>query len=217
METSIAIIGLVGSIVASIIGGVIGGWLAIKASRIATAEAFNYSLKLQKQTQNQAIRGVLLGLRTEIDVLRFIYESEYSADEITSLKEGQAFEYHYPIHQNYFTVYEGNASLIGQIPDDEVRSLIIEIYLRIKGLIDTHLLNNELLNERDRLRSEDAQRDITEYSVNIDLAQKAVEDYGINIKVNYEGLVEALDKFYPKVESVIQKLSDDNDTKSITS
>jgi hypothetical protein len=41
--------------------------------------------------------------------------------------------------------------LIGQIPDSELRKSIVLAYLRGKTLVDTHLLNNKLIDEHTRL------------------------------------------------------------------
>ena len=56
------------------------------------------------------------------------------------------FNYYYPVSQNYFIIYEQNAKLIGGIKDDNIRSLIIECYVLMKGLVDSFGLNNGLVS-----------------------------------------------------------------------
>ena len=54
----------------------------------------------------------------------------------------------YRLRQQYFTVYESNCHLIGEVEDDELTPYRGDIHLA-KGLIDTHLINNDLLDDLD--------------------------------------------------------------------
>lgn len=57
------------------------------------------------------------------------------------------------MNQDYFTIFNSNSVFIGQIPDDKLRTAIVKAYLRAKGLIDSHLLNNKLIDEHARLQN----------------------------------------------------------------
>src|SRR5256885_15888904 len=102
------------SAVSGLGGALIGGGLAAWATIKATKRANEHSLRLQQQAQETTIQGVLLGLRAEITTLWEIYSKEFGP-VLEELKAGEEFSYIYPLYQNYFTVYESNASLFGQI------------------------------------------------------------------------------------------------------
>jgi hypothetical protein len=82
-----------------------------------------------------------LGLRAEISTSWDFYVKQFGAI-IEELPNGGPFDYMYGLYQSYFTVYESNASLLGQIPDDNLRQAIVATYAVARRLIDTHLLNN---------------------------------------------------------------------------
>src|SRR5712692_3255191 len=131
------------TLLAAIIGGgtalvaaIIGGMITARATTKATQRANEHTLRLEQQKHDDAVRGVLLGLRAEISTLWDIYSTEFGA-VIEQLPEGEEFSYIYPLYQNYFTVYESNAHLFGHIPDDNLRQAIVATYLKARGLIDT--------------------------------------------------------------------------------
>ena len=61
------------------------------------------------------------------------------------LEGNKPVNFYYPLTQEYFTVYNTNAFLIGQIEDHDLRKLIVTTYTKARGLIDAYRLNNELL------------------------------------------------------------------------
>jgi hypothetical protein len=67
-----------------------------------------------------------------------------------SLPEGQPLRWIYKVRQNYFTVYESNCGALGQIEDDDLRAAIIGAYVDAKGLLDNHLVNNDLFEAYQR-------------------------------------------------------------------
>jgi hypothetical protein len=62
------------------------------------------------------------------------YEVEIGP-HLTNLGEKQAAIV-FPVPQNYFVVFDSSASLIGRIPDMELRKRIISTYIAAKGLVD---------------------------------------------------------------------------------
>jgi hypothetical protein len=179
------------NIFAAIIGGVsglggaiIGGVIAARATNRATKQANDHALLLQQTAQTAIVHGVLLGIRAEIVTLWEIYSSEFGKI-LEELGDGQAFVYHYPLYQNYFTVYESNAPLFGQIPDDQLRKAIVTTYLKARGLIDAHLYNNHLIekcNELQRVRDETGS---ARYNGQIDAALANLSGYANSLKEAY--------------------------------
>jgi hypothetical protein len=94
---------------------------------------------------------VIQAIYAELISLAEIYRNEF-LEEWEKFSSGETFSTYYPITQDYFTVYNSNAFLIGQIPDDELRAAIVKAYVLAKGLIDSHLMNNRLLDDYGQAR-----------------------------------------------------------------
>lgn len=138
------------SLAAGLLGALIGGY----ATKWATEAAYQNNLKLQEEARSAALNRVLQGIRAEVETLWKIYNDKFGK-AITSLEDGGIVKDEYPLHlyQGYFVVYDNNCSLIGQLPDDELRESIIMGYLKARELIDAYIHNNSLLQRRDELIS----------------------------------------------------------------
>lgn len=68
-------------------------------------------------------------------------------NNLAALPENQPLLTYYPVTQEYFSVYVGNAILIGRISDTELRKSVVSTYAMARGLIDSYRLNNELLQK----------------------------------------------------------------------
>lgn len=195
-------------LVSSLIGSIVGGLVAFLTSRHALNTSHANALNLQERARREAVRGFILGIHTEIRSLLETYQEEWIED-IKSLRPGDPFEYTYPITQTYFAVFESGASVVGQIPDDELRSTIIRIYTAARGIIDTHLYNNKLIEERSQIAAEPGMlhgvMNVTK-EIRLQNAQAALNDYGINIKVNFEKVETLISQFNERLEDVLQKL-----------
>lgn len=179
------------NVVAAIIGGasgfggaIIGGFIAARATNKSTKQANAHALQMQYAAQRATVQGVLLGLRAEIVTLWEIYTAEFGS-VLEQLNDGEAFLYHYPLHQNYFSVYESNAPLFGQIPDDAVRKAIVTTYLKGRGLIDSHLYNNHLIEKYGALQQLRDDTVSARYNAQIDAALANLNEYGTFIKQSY--------------------------------
>lgn len=163
------------TLVAAIIGGLIAAWSTRKATREATELALKHNRNLQEAGQRLALRGVLLAMRAELETLWWRYEKDFGSD-MQKLAPGEAFMTLYPFRQDYFTVYDSNCGLIGQIPDDNLRSAIVNAYMSGKGLIDTHLHNNYLIE-----RYEESER-LNYPAFMKSRAMQAIKNYGAAVK-----------------------------------
>lgn len=175
-----AVVGGVAGLGGAMIGGGLAAWATIKA----TKRANEHSLRLQIQAQEAAIQGVLLGLRAEISTLWETYSKEFGPI-IEELQEGEEFDYIYPLFQHYFSVYESNASLFGQIPDDRLRKAIVTTYLKGRGLIDTHLYNNQLIERHRTLRRLRDETGNANLDPQINAALENLKGYSKSVRDNY--------------------------------
>ncbi|HEY6229653.1 MAG TPA: hypothetical protein VIW64_00185 [Pyrinomonadaceae bacterium] len=173
------------TLIAAVVGGVIAAW----ATRGATKRALKHSLTMEQRNRGAVLRGVLLGIRTELELLLEIYRGEMEL-EMESLKEGQGIHVTLPIYQNVFTVYESNCSLIGQIEDDELRKAIIRTYLLAKSLVNAHTYNNKLIEEYDAQMRDGTNRLFQQN------AFRRIQDYGSQVKLSYEEAKDSLNKCF---------------------
>jgi hypothetical protein len=130
------------SLVPSIVGGLITGFFAL----YGVYRAYQYNLKKQKKDEKNLIRGVLQALRDEINTLWDIYILT-AGQELENLQQNAPFTSYYPITQDYFTIYTGNASLIGRIKNDDLRKAIVTTYTKARGLVDSFRLNNDFISK----------------------------------------------------------------------
>lgn len=128
------IISVATNFAAALIGALIGAW----ATRSATIRAARLALENERVLQNSAqrtiLRGALLGIRTEVEAIWTRYEAEVGR-RVASLPDGEPLLVVYKVRQEYFTVYESNCALIGQIPHDPLREAIIGVYVQAKSLL----------------------------------------------------------------------------------
>ncbi len=57
----------------------------------------------------------------------------------------QPFAYFYPVFEDYFTIFNSNASMVGKIQDRDLRSEMVQVYIIGKALLDTYKLNNQIV------------------------------------------------------------------------
>jgi hypothetical protein len=198
------------NVVAAIIGGtsglggaIIGGLIAARATNKATKEANTHALRMQQTAQNAIVRGVLMGIRAEITTLWRIYTSQFGTI-FEQLNDGEALFYHYPLHQNYFSVYESNAPVFGQIPDDDVRKAIVTTYLRAHGVIDSHHCNNQMIEKYGALQRLRDETKSSRYNGQIDAELASLKEYGRFMKQNYFEMKALVRDLTQKIDAHLQ-------------
>ena len=103
-----------------------------------------------KHQEDLLIRSLLQSIHDEIETLWETYQ-EGMGVYVESLQENRPLLRIYPVIQDYFTVYHGNAFLIGKIKDNDLRKHIIVTYTQAKSLIDSYRTNNEMVQKYDQL------------------------------------------------------------------
>lgn len=189
MDNSIiaAIIGIVGSLV----GSVVGGWMTRSASITATKEAFELNRALLVRARLENLRRVLLGINTELTVAFENYTGAYGP-MIEAHAAGTAFRYKYPIDDSGFVFYQTNNAALGDLADDDLRELIIKCYLQTQVILNTHRMNNDMLDEVERYNTM-IEEGGSEYLPGL-LAEKqaALENQGDVIVMNYRYAAELI-------------------------
>ncbi len=134
------------SLLSGLIGAIVGGGIAGYFSLSATNKAHTQAKNLEDRKSRELMDGLLQGLHDEIETLWDSY-IEGIGVQLEALPENQPLLMYYPVTQEYFTIYVGNAFLIGRIRDIELRKKIVFTYSKARGLIDSYRLNNELVQK----------------------------------------------------------------------
>jgi hypothetical protein len=202
MDNSIvaAILGIGGSL----IGSLVGGWMTRSASIRATNKAFELNRTLHTRQRLENLRRVLLGINTELTVAFENYTAAYGP-MIDAHKPGAAFNYKYPIDDSGFVFYQTNNAALGDLADDDLRELIIKCYLQTQVILNTHRMNNDLMESVERYstlaegHSENLRALVAE-------KQAALDVYGDAIVMNYRVAAELVTNTLPGIEKAVNSI-----------
>lgn len=128
----------------AISGAVVGGGLTGFFTLLATKKSFDHQLIQTKESEERLVTAILQSIHDEIETLMERYQEAMGA-QIETLAEGEALAFYYPLISDFFTVYNGNSSVIGRIRNNDLRKQIIKTYTLAKGLVDSYRLNNDLV------------------------------------------------------------------------
>lgn len=199
-----AIIGIAGSL----IGGIVGGWMTRSASIKATKEAFELNRALQERARKENLRRVLLGIRTELTVAFENYTGAYGA-AIDAHAPGTAFKYVYPIDDSGFVFYQTNNAALGDLEDDDLRELIIKCYLQSQVILNTHRINNELLEAVDRYSSMLTHGHSEHIPKLISEKQADLDAFGDSIVFNYMNAAQLIKVTLPGVDKAVERIDNE--------
>lgn len=170
--------------------------------------------QLDKDHQEEIVNGVLQALYEELDILwerlNELVEDDWKKYEEEKRRERKAiFFCNLPIRKDYFTVYNSNANLIGQInkPPD-LRRKIVKVYTLFGALIEGYRRNTALLDKREeiRIRWKEAQTkgDTAEVTVNDMLYQECSS----SLRVMAPKLKERHDQFGDLIGDLLEALEE---------
>nr|WP_321260628.1 hypothetical protein [uncultured Pseudodesulfovibrio sp.] len=106
-----------------------------------------FNNKKEHNHEKKRINNFRSALLVEIKTYYSLY-FENIREALLQKEKGAPFLFYYPITQdNYFSVYEQNVDMLGLLSDQNERELIVEVYARIKAIIDTYRFNNSLIEK----------------------------------------------------------------------
>jgi len=172
------------TLVSSGIGAFVGSVLTL----IATFIAHKLSEASQERKEKALIHGFLQGIHDEIETLWDAYLDGIGT-RVETLKDKEPLNMYWPVTQEYFTIYNNNAFLIGRIQDHDLRKEIVSTYSKARGLIDSFRLNNDLVhkfehafwvyqetnNEVHKANAEAYQASLIEYAEHLKKAHKELK------------------------------------------
>lgn len=169
------------AIIGAFVGGLITGYFALRA----TKKAHNNQLELMNQNEEKLIRGLLQAIHDEVETVLERYQDTMGA-RLESLEDGKPLLGYYPLVSDFFTVYNGNSSLIGRISDNDLRKQIIKTYTLAKGMVDSFRMNNNLNQQLEYWYQVSQESGDKVHQQKVDALLRALTDYAKALKTNHQ-------------------------------
>ncbi len=136
--------------ISALAGALVGGVFALAGTWLGAC----FERRKRAQESQELVRSTLEAISTEVEVLFSRYMKTMGCI-ITALAPDKVLNMYYSVTEEYFTVFDNNAKLLGQLKNKELRSSIISTYIDMKGLIEGFRLNNGRIKEYEIFRSND--------------------------------------------------------------
>ena len=117
--------------------------------------AYHNQIKRDEIRRCEEVEGVLQAIHVEITVLWERY-MEAMGNRMEKLEKGSYFPYKWDPSRDYFTIYNSNAHVIGQIEDEDLRRDIVKAYTLSKALLDSYKTNSELLVRYEKVEKDNS-------------------------------------------------------------
>ena len=134
------------SVIENLVSALLGGFVTGRFTLRGVKETHRNDIELEDKKQKAVVEAFLHALHDEIKTVWEVYQAQMGS-VIENLQNEDALLFYYPVTQEYFTVYNSNNHLIGHVKDAEIRRLIVEFYVKAKGLVDSFKMNNQMLKE----------------------------------------------------------------------
>ncbi len=142
MELSPEILQKLTGVAAALIGGIVTGVFSMHATKAAIRRENDK----ERRREDKEINNLLDALGVELGTLWGFHMSRIGKI-VEELPEGAALEFYYPLTQDYFTVYNSSAAMIGRVKNHELRQSIVVCYNKCKKVVDGFKYNNELYRD----------------------------------------------------------------------
>jgi hypothetical protein len=131
----------------ALVSAFIGGGMALAGVRYT----HRLDLEKQKRDEQQALQNLYRTLLVEFSAFWHWYQ-EGPGRTLESLEEGEPLITHVSVTREYFSFYKGNSVLIGRIPDEELREILVKTYIQIQALMDEYQLYGHFLERHQECR-----------------------------------------------------------------
>ena len=193
-------------------GAMVGGLLSIAA----TCVLHHLQQKVKEAEKKENIKAALEAIYTEIATLWKMCELSVGM-YLQELGNDKPFNMHYEITQDYFTLYNQNASVIASLPDQEIQKKIIQAYVYARRLIDVLRVNNYALVRHEDivfknkslwelLAVENGKEKEELYSEAIRSTHASLVQVAIDIRSMYQQVAVAVQELLPLLRKKIESL-----------
>ena len=189
-------------LVASAIGALIGGGMAL------LGVIFNHKLDLRKQTKNEedALQNLYRAIRIEFSEIWKAYNDFGAGANLERLQDGDALVDDFAAMRDYFTVYRNNATLIGRIPDNELRECLVKTYIIAQVLIDAYSDYKTHLRDfkQSAQHAAESKKDEDAFTANFDM--RLLKTYTKSLKAYHNLMRAAVKLLEPMLEKHIKPI-----------
>lgn len=155
----------------------------------------------------ERIHGLLQAFHSEIETLWRVYQASAGA-WLEALPNDEPMLMYWPLTQDYLTIYNTHAPFIGRIKNHELRKQIIATYTKIRGLIDSFRMNNDLVQKWEYAHSIFQETRGSVHESNAKARYQALVDYAVSLKklhLELESMVSELLQHLRKEDSLSPK------------
>ncbi len=128
---------LIEKIIAAIIGGVVSFWFALRI--------FLKTKEKERDDSKKFHNRILIAIRSEIKSLDRMHNATLGPI-LDNLEDQKPLLFWYEISQNYFVVFESNASNLGKI-EAKYSTRIIELYSLMKSFVEDFRVNRHYIQQ----------------------------------------------------------------------
>jgi hypothetical protein len=160
------------------------------------------SIRRAKNDEHQEIRSILSSLRDEMQVITETFVAG-TGGKLSGSAQGTPFLRKVALFGNPFFIYEGYKGQIGKIPDDELRKLIITGYGRAFGMMNSLILNNNLIERYEQADYLVAIGKDEAYHGNAKRALSVVTEYGDTLREYYKETSVITDKLIAALNQAV--------------
>lgn len=171
--------------IAAIVGGVVAAEVEKKHAR---------------EARRATVVGGVKAIGAELSVNFTRYE-ERLAPSLRALRRGDIFNFTWPVQAEYFPVYAANASLLGELGNDQLAREIITAVAHAKGMVDSLRLNTDLVQKYELVVK--SAESATEDGATEILQQRArLEEYAVALKGLDQLLTDTVTGLLPKIDAL---------------
>ena len=142
MEFSDVVVQKLTAPLTALLGACVGGMFTL----VATNRVMHMDNEKEIRREEKEVQNLLDAIGMEIGTLWDFHQRRIGAI-IEVLPEGKALEFYYPLTQDYFTIYNSNATMIGRVKDASLREAIVVCYNKCKKVVDGFKYNNMLFRD----------------------------------------------------------------------
>ncbi|MBV8938610.1 MAG: hypothetical protein JO089_02060 [Alphaproteobacteria bacterium] len=177
-----------------LIGAAVGGVFTLYAARQSIVASV---VREQKQDEKE-MQNMLEAMGVEMSTL-WDFHMMRVGERVEQLRDGEALEFYYPLTQDYFTIYDTNASKIGLVKDPALRKAIVVCYNKCKKVVDGFKYNNELY--RDYAQAASVPVDLPQQRKLVEAKRGMLSEYAKIIRSDHfelKAYVEELTRLLPR-------------------
>lgn len=188
----------------------LASWLQAFGSIIAIAIAIWVPYWQKKQAQAQAklaeIEQVRHLLRNFLDEMIVVSENfgKRNGKLLLDTPAGEAFTFVIPIMEKPFPVFDGSAARLGQIPNDELRRLIITGYGHAIGFVSSIRLNNILIDRFEQAAYLNAAHNDAVHGEMVQARLLRLKSYGDTLKSAYTEAIGRMTEMREALEAELE-------------